>query len=123
MTLEEVRALVLQQPGAWEDTPFGPEALVYKVGPKMFALIAWLKTPLTISLKCDPPHALALRDCYLAVQPGYHLNKQHWITVAIDRDLPDDELRALIAGSYALVLKRLTRAQRAELAVQTKGAP
>ena len=51
-TLDDVRALVLGQPGAWEDTPFGPEALVYKVGPKMFALVAWQATPLTISLKC-----------------------------------------------------------------------
>lgn len=123
MTLDDVRALVMAQPGAWEDMPFGPEALVYKVGPRMFALVAWQETPLTISLKCHPQHALALRDHYRGVQPGYHLNKQHWITVEVDSDVPDDEVRALIEGSYELVKKGLTRAQRAELAAQTASAP
>ena len=123
MTLDEIRALALEQPGAWEDTPFGPEALVYKVGPKMFALIAWQEIPLTISLKCHPQHALALRDHYRGVQPGYHLNKKHWITVEVNRDVPDDEVRALIAGSYALVEKGLTPAQRAQVAAQTDSAP
>jgi predicted DNA-binding protein (MmcQ/YjbR family) len=123
MTLDDLRALVMAQPGAWEDTPFGPEALVYKVGPKMFALVAWQEMPLTISLKCHPQHALALRDYYRGVQPGYHLNKKHWITVEVDRDVPDDEVRALIEGSYELVKEGLTRAQRAELVAQTASAP
>lgn len=111
-TLDDVRALVLGQPGAWEDTPFGPEALVYKVGPKMFALVAWQATPLTISLKCNPQHAPALRAQYPAVQPGYHLNKQHWNTVTLDGSVPADEVAEMVQESYALVARSLPRDQR-----------
>jgi predicted DNA-binding protein (MmcQ/YjbR family) len=36
--------------------------------------------PLTVSLKCEPALAEALRAEHAAVRPGYHPNKHHWIT-------------------------------------------
>jgi hypothetical protein len=65
-----------------EEFPFGPETSVFKVGGKMFALTALDTRPLTVSLKCEPALAEALRAEHSAVRPGYHLNKRHWITVA-----------------------------------------
>ena len=47
--------------------------------------------------------------------PGYHLNKRHWITIALGGDLPADEIEELIADSYALVARGLPRAVRATL--------
>lgn len=52
MKLEEVRAYCLSKPGAREGYPFGPGALVMKVGEKLFAIIADEEDPLTVSLKC-----------------------------------------------------------------------
>jgi predicted DNA-binding protein (MmcQ/YjbR family) len=56
-----------------------------------------------------------LRARYPAITAGYHLNKRHWNTVALDGSVPDEELLELIDHSYDLVVARLTRAQRREL--------
>lgn len=117
MNLEQLRAYLLAKPGAAEDFPFGPEPLVVKVVGKVFALIALHDQPLRISLKCDPYHAQFLRDTYAAVQPGYHLNKQHWNTVTLDGSIANDEILGMIDESYALVVKGLSRAARQELGV------
>lgn len=115
MDIDALRARLLAMPGASEETPFGPDALVYKVGGKMFALVAWEAVPLSVSLKCDPLHALALRDEFAAVQPGYHFNKRHWNTVTLDGSVPEAVVDAMIQESYDLVLAGLARRQRQEL--------
>ena len=94
-----------------EGHPFGPEALVFKVGGRVFAILGQQ----SVSLKCDPGVAEALRENYTAVTAGYHLNKRHWNTVALDGSVPDDELRDWIEDSHALAVASLTRAQRAAL--------
>ncbi len=76
MELETLRAYLLEKKGSTEERPFGPEAMVFKVMGKMFALVAWEEIPLRITLKCDPDDALALRDQYKAVQPGYYMSKK-----------------------------------------------
>lgn len=115
MNLSELRAYLLAKPGATEEYPFGPETLVLKAGGKIFALVAITSTPLSISLKCDPSQAQFLRDAFAAVQPGYHLNKQHWNTVTIDGSIPPEGLQAMIDDSYRLVVAGLSRAARARL--------
>jgi predicted DNA-binding protein (MmcQ/YjbR family) len=49
---------------------------------------------------------------YTAVQPGYHLNKQHWNTVTIDGSIPNEEIQRMIDMSYDLVAKGLKKAER-----------
>lgn len=100
-------------PGAWLDYPFGEGTAVYKVGhkdipgqeEKMFALVAEGSKPLRVSLKCDPLLAQTLRERYESVQPGYHLNKKHWITVLCSGQLGDDEVKDLLRLSHQLVSK------------------
>ena len=36
------------------------------------------------------------------MRPGYHMNKQHWITVILDGSMTDEEVLPLIADSWAL---------------------
>lgn len=112
MDVAGVRARCLAMPGAVEDYPFGPDALVIKVGGKMFAIVGEHDEPPTISLKCDPALAVALRDAYEAVRPGYHLNKRHWNTVALDGSVSDEDVRAWIEDSYDLVVAGLPRRVR-----------
>ncbi len=88
-TLDSLRAYLLSKKGATEETPFGPDALVFKVMGKMFALLAWQSDPLRITLKCDPDDVLALRQQYAAVQPGYYMNNRHWNTVTLDGSIPE----------------------------------
>ncbi|MCO5179395.1 MAG: MmcQ/YjbR family DNA-binding protein [Anaerolineae bacterium] len=115
MELKQIAAYLLNKKGTTEETPFGPEALVYKVMGKMFALVAWEADPLTLTLKCEPGQALLLRDIYPAVLPGYHMNKTHWNTITLDGTIPAAELWGMIDDSYELVVQSLTRAQRATL--------
>ncbi|MBD5427766.1 MAG: hypothetical protein HDR39_00290 [Treponema sp.] len=38
--------------------------------------------------------------------PGYHMNKQHWISVLLDGSVPAQDIFPLIDASYALAAKR-----------------
>ena len=115
MTPDELKAACLALHEAVEDFPFGPEASVFKVAGKVFAITRLANEPLEVSLKCDPEIALSIRATYPAIRPGYHLNKRHWNTVTIDGSLSEQMVLELIEDSYDLVVKSLTRAQRAAL--------
>ena len=115
MDASELRAWCLEQRGAIEDFPFGPEHSVFKVAGKMFALSALERTPLEVSVKCEPELAVGLRESYPAIRPGYHLNKRHWNTLTLDRSLPDQLVRDMIEDSYDLVVSALPRRTREQL--------
>jgi predicted DNA-binding protein (MmcQ/YjbR family) len=111
----ELRGWCLAQPGAIEDFPFGPEHSVFKIAGKMFALSTLDRTPLEVSVKCEPDLALQLRASYPAIRPGYHLNKRHWNTITLDGRLPDQLVRDLIEDSYDLVISALPKGVRQQL--------
>jgi len=115
VTRDRVLELCSRLPGAVEDYPFGDDVAVFKIGNKMFALVALAGAPGSVSLKCDPEWALELRSRYAAVRPGYHLNKRHWNTVELDGTVKPAELREMIDHSYELVVSSLSRSQRALL--------
>ncbi len=107
MDHKTVEDYILSMPNAWLDYPFGEGVAVYKTGKteggKMFALISEGKTPVQLSLKCDPQLAVTLREKYDEVMPGYHLNKKHWNTLVLAGQLPWEEVQGLIRHSYNLV--------------------
>lgn len=104
---KEVEAFILGFPNTKLTYPFGEDVAVYKVAigddEKMFALLPENKTPMHLSLKCDPTLAKVLREKYETVMEGYHLNKKHWNTLLLTGQLPDEEVQALILHSYNLV--------------------
>jgi predicted DNA-binding protein (MmcQ/YjbR family) len=109
VTADELREWCLAQPGAEETFPFSEGMSVFKVRGKMFAVTRLDGEPLSVSLKCDPVLAEDLRATHAAIQPGYHLNKRHWITVTVDGSLPDRTIRDLVEDSYDLVKPKLRR--------------
>ncbi len=119
MDHKSLESYILSKPGSWLDYPFGEGVAVYKVGStdtaKMFALIQEGKSPLQISLKCDPLLAETLREKYETVLAGYHLNKKHWNTVLCTGQVPDDELHSFIDLSYHLVASGLTQDEQQNL--------
>lgn len=123
--VETVRAALLARPGAEETFPFDAVTLVAKIGGKMFALLGTTGAPLQLSLKVDPGFGDVLRATYPAIQPGYHLNKRHWVTLTLDGSLEPALVEELIDESYRLVVKGLPRAARAQLtagAASTEGS-
>ena len=108
----------LSKQGVTEHFPFDEDTLVFKVGGKVFALSSlsnWEKGVPAVNLKCDPERAVALREHYEAVQPGFHMSKVHWNTVAINGDVPQAVLKELIDHSYGLVFASLTKKLQAEI--------
>ena len=114
MQIDELRDYCLAKKGVTEDFPFDEHTLVFKVMGKMFAL-ADVDNFESINLKCDPERAVELREQYMGVLPGYHMNKQHWNTVLVDADVSDKMLYQLIDDSYALIVKSLTKKLQNEL--------
>ena len=83
---------------------------------KMF-LLTDLEGDFSINVKCEPEHAIELREQYPSVQPGYHMNKRHWNTVMIDGSVDDSLIRTWIDDSYRLVVASLPARDRNALAV------
>ncbi|WP_104989645.1 MmcQ/YjbR family DNA-binding protein [Deinococcus sp. NW-56] len=111
----DVRGICAALPGSRETFPFDATTLVFKVAGKMYALTDLTADPVTLSLKVRPEDGEALRAADPAITPGSHLNKRHWVTVTLDGTVPEAVVRELLAGSHALVVAGLTRAQRAGL--------
>ena len=111
----DLRRHCLAQPEAVEEFPFTPEHSVFKVAGKMFALSALKRTPLQISVKCEPELALQFRDSYEAIVAGWHLNKRHWNTITCGGDCPDKLIRDMIEDSYDLVVDGLPKQKRERL--------
>ena len=116
MDIETLHEYCLTKKGVTEGFPFGEDVLVLKVMNKMFLLVPLSESPLQFNAKCDPDKAIELREQYDAIQPGYHMNKQHWNTVIADGILSNALIKEMIDDSYDLVVKSLTKKDREMLA-------
>ena len=107
----------LQRPGAVKDYKDEWGAFRYMVGGKFFALLGGDKAGKPIvSLKLEPALGSMLREQYPDIIPGYYLNKEHWNSVYLEGDTPDDVLRMMIDESYRLVLGGLPKKVQREIA-------
>ena len=52
-----------------------------------------------VNLKCDTLLIGSLR-CEPGFFPAYHMNKDSWITVALDGSVSDDKIKMLLDASY-----------------------
>lgn len=119
MNIDQLRAYCLAKKGTTESFPFDQHTLVFKVMGKMFCLAGlqrWERDEPAINLKCDPDQALDLRDQYPdTVLPGYHMDKKHWNTICINRDLDTKAIQYWIDHSYQLIVNKLSKAQKQSL--------
>lgn len=113
MHITQLRDFCLSKKGVTEHFPFDNVTLVFKVMNKIFALLRidkWEQGAQCVNLKCNPEKAAELREVYEGVQPGWHSNKKHWNTVAVNNsDVSDDLVQELINHSYDMVVKGLTK--------------
>ena len=102
-TVSDLRAACAALPGTQENFPFDATTLVFKVGGKMYALSDVTAGALSVSLKVRPEHGEELRATFSGITPGHHLNKRHWITVALDGRVPAD----LVAEGHSIPVARV----------------
>lgn len=115
MDFDLLREYCLAKAGTTEELPFGPDVLVFKVMGKMFGAIGLEEEEPRVNLKCDPERSVLLREEYPDIIPGWHMNKKHWNTVYLQRELPLSLINELIDHSYELVVASLPKKLKEEL--------
>lgn len=115
MNQKKLEKIILAKPCSNKEFPFGDDVAVFKVKNKMFALYGFEDGVIRLNLKCDPNDAIAYREIYECVIPGYHMNKKHWNTIILDGSMQEDILKEMIEQSYDLVVSKLTRKEKEEL--------
>jgi predicted DNA-binding protein (MmcQ/YjbR family) len=102
-------------PGAWADSPWGEDHLVYKVGPaeqgKIFVFIG----EEGVGVKAGASREIA--DEWLQRYPDdasvmAYIGRSGWNDLRAGRAIPDDELREAILDSYTLVVSKLPKKHR-----------
>ncbi len=110
MTRQDLIDFCLTFPAAYEDYPFDDIAdagawtvMRHKINKKSFALIYERHSKLCVNLKCDPFEADIMRQAFEDITPAYHMNKEHWNTVKVGGNVPEDEMKRMIGRSYDLI--------------------
>lgn len=114
MIAEEIREYCLEKKGVTEGFPFNETTLVFKVGCKMFLLMALEKQPLVFSAKNTEDYNEELREKYHQISGAYHMNKTHWNSVVCE-GLKPNLIKKLIDDSYELVFESLTKKMKEEV--------
>ena len=118
MTLHNLASqTALKLPEVTITQPFGDRCDVFEVMDKVFMLSFHLKGQAAINLKVIPDDGAMLRDIYPYIRAGWHMNKQHWVTVYEDENLDAALVHDLIKNSYELVVSKLNKVQRQRIAL------
>ena len=105
MDILDLRNYLLSLPLVEECQPFGDDAVVYKIGGRMFACYILQHTE-RIAVKCEPERAIDLRDEYIdIITPAYHFNKRHWNDLRFEL-LPRQIVEREIRHSYLTVIRK-----------------
>ena len=97
----------------WED------ALVFKVGGKMYAVVSLEPSDTWLSFKCSPENFATLTERQ-GVIPAPYLARAQWVALERETALPRAELRSLLAEAYGLIFARLPKKIKSQLAVAPK---
>ncbi len=62
-----------------------------------------------VNVKADPDFVSMITVGNPGIFPGYHMNKQHWISIALDGTVTEDRILSLIDESYQILTDTPTR--------------
>jgi len=114
MNIEWVRRYCVGMPHATETVQWGND-LVFKIGGKMFAVLALEPAKVWLSFQCTPEEFSELVE-----RPGIiaapYLARYHWVALESEDALVPAEIKRLVRASYDLVVAKLPRKARAALA-------
>lgn len=106
---EALLTYALSLPEAWEDHPWGEN--VAKVGKKVFVFLGHPEAELPFGLTVKLPESYdAAMSLPWAKNPGYRMDRGHWVWLQPPEDTPLEMLTEWIEESYrAVAPKRLVR--------------
>ncbi|PPF19998.1 hypothetical protein C5C53_01510 [Rathayibacter sp. AY1E3] len=108
--------------GAEASFPFGPGTRVWKVAGKVFALESERFERPVVSVKALPENVVHLVAGVEGIEPGYHLNKKHWVTVDAGGAVESGLVLELIEESHAIVVAGLPKRLRLALGGTAAGS-
>lgn len=116
MAYEWTREYCLLKKGTVSDFKEEWQATRYMLDGKMYAMQGGDKYGKPIlTIKLEPAHGEYLRGAYKDIIPGYYMNKQHWNSLYLEGDVPDETVRQMLDEAYGLVLQGLSRKAREAL--------
>lgn len=117
MNIEEFREYCLSLPHAVENEPWTEPQYrmlaTYTVGGKWFCLVDFDKK--FIDVKCNPEKIVDMQSRYKGAFPAWHMNKEHWLGVTLESDVPDGVIKSLIKEGYDTIAGHLPKKKREEL--------
>lgn len=93
------------------------ESMKYLIGGKMFAFMGDHKSgdPI-ITMKLPPEEGAVLRSTYPeAIIPGYYMNKIHWNSLYLEKDVPEAVIKKMLDSAYETVLTSLSKKAQKEI--------
>lgn len=115
MNIEWVRRFCLSLPHTTETLQWG-DHLVFKIGGKIYAILATEPGEHFLSLKCDAEEFAALTE-QDGIVPAPYLARAQWVALETEDALPPGEIKRLLRRAYELVLARLPKKTRAKIIV------
>ena len=117
MNIEDFRRYCLSLPEVKEKFPWTQpryqNLMTFTVADKWFCILDLDNKD--CNLKCPPDEVFELQAKYEGIQPGWHMNKKHWISLLLESDVPLEKIKELVRQSYALIIASLTKTKRKEL--------
>jgi predicted DNA-binding protein (MmcQ/YjbR family) len=114
MTNDSAREHCLSFPHATESILWGND-LVFKIGGKMFAVIALEPSSTWLAFKSTPEEFAQLVE-RPGIIPAPYSARYHWVALERRDALTSSELRQRLRRSYDLVLEKLPKTVRSSLA-------
>lgn len=117
MNIEDLRNYCLSLNSVKENAPWKEpqyrNLVTFSIGSKWFCLLDPDKK--FIDVKSDPEKIQEILAHYKGAFPAWHMNKEHWIGITLDSDVPDSLIKELLAEGYKIVAKNLPGKTKDEL--------
>lgn len=113
MGIEGIRKYCLSLPHVTEGIQWGNN-LLFRIGEKIFVILALDQTPPCVSFKCTPEEFAELVERE-GIIPAPYLARNHWVLLETPDALSRAELKRLIKDSYDMVAAKLSKKVRVEL--------
>ena len=111
-TRQEAISYGLTFENTYLDTPFKDtnwQLIRIKGSRKAFLWIYEKDGVINLNVKVDPQWRDFWRQTCKSVVAGYHQNKEHWNTIILDGNVPDEDVKRMIAESYDIITDSPTK--------------
>jgi predicted DNA-binding protein (MmcQ/YjbR family) len=113
MNIDWVREWCLSLPHTTEKVQWG-DNLVFKVGGKIYAIVALEPGSHWLAFKCTAEEFAELVE-RPGIVPAPYLARAHWVSLQTAGALPPAEIKRLLRQAYDLIFAKLPKKTQAEL--------